>query len=308
MHAPPSAGLGLKPEHFDEALQASQAGLWFEVHPENYLVDGGPRLAWLDAVRQRHPVSLHGVSLSLAGEAPPDAAHLRRLAALARRLQPVLVSDHLAWSRRGGRYLPDLLPFPRTTEALHRIAAHVEQVQDMLGRSIAVENPSHYLHLPGHGWDEVDFLAALARRTGCTLLLDVNNVHVSAHNLGYDAAAWLDSVPAELVSEVHLAGHTQDPGLGDTLLIDSHDAPVAPEVWALYRRFIARAGPVPTLIERDGNVPAFSELLRERSVAADILRSASRVADFAFSACAADFPLSGGRVAEGTPTCNGAPA
>jgi uncharacterized protein (UPF0276 family) len=289
MDAPPAAGLGLKPEHFDEALRASQPGMWFEVHPENYMVDGGPRLAWLEAVRQRHPLSLHGVSLSLAGEAPPDAAHLRRLAALARRLQPARVSDHLAWSRSGGRYLPDLLPFPRTTQALHRIAAHVQQVQDALGLSIAVENPSHYLHLPGHAWDEIEFLETLARRTGCTLLLDINNVHVSAHNLGYDAAAWLDRFPVALVSEVHLAGHTQDPQLGAALLVDSHDAPVAPEVWALYRRFIARAGPVPTLIERDGNVPAFAELLRERSIAADVLRSV-------------------GRVAEGTPTCNEVPA
>lgn len=230
-------------------------------------------------------MSLHGVSLSLAGEAPPDAAHLRRLAALVRRLQPALVSDHLAWSRAGGIYLPDLLPFPRTTGALHRIAAHVDQVQDALGRSIAVENPSHYLNVPGHDWDEIDFLATLAQRTGCSLLLDVNNVHVSAHNLGYEAGPWLDRFPAALVSEIHLAGHTQDPSLGQALLVDSHDAPVAPAVWALYRRFIERAGPVPTLIERDGNVPAFAELLRERSIAEASMRSA-------------------GRVAEGTPACH----
>lgn len=272
MRSTPGAGLGLKPEHFEEALRATQPGLWFEVHAENYLVDGGPRLAWLDALRERHALSLHGVSLSLAGDAPPDAAHLRALAALVRRLEPALVSEHLAWSRWNGHYLPDLLPFPRTTGALRRIAAHVAQVQDALGRPIAIENPSHYLPLPGHTWDEIAFLQELARRTGCTLLLDVNNVHVSACNLAFDAAEWIDRFPAGLVSEVHLAGHSRDPALGEALLIDSHDGPVAPEVWALYRRFIARSGPRPTLLERDGNVPAFAELMRERALADVVLR------------------------------------
>lgn len=269
-----TAGLGLKPEHFDDAAQAVASGLWFELHPENHLVDGGPRLAWLEAVRARHPLSLHGVSLSLAGDEPPDRAHLRRLAALARRLQPALMSEHLAWSRQAGRYLPDLLPFPRTGEALRRIAAHIACAQDVLGRAIAIENPSHYLHLPGHEWDEIEFLAELARRTGCALLLDINNVHVSAHNLGFDAGAWLDRFPAALVAEVHLAGHSRDPALGDALLIDSHDAPVDAAVWALYRRFITRAGSRPTLIERDGNVPAFEELMRERDTAARVLQDA----------------------------------
>lgn len=262
-----ATGLGLKPEHFDDAVRARADGLWFEVHPENHLVAGGPRLAWLEAVRERHPLSLHGVSLSLAGEAPLDAAHLRRLAALVRRLQPALVSEHLAWSRFAGGWLPDLLPFPRTTQALQRIAARIAQAQDVLGRPIAIENPSHYLRLPGHLWDEIEFLQELARRTGCTLLLDVNNVHVSAHNLGFDAGEWIDRFPAELVSEVHLAGHSTDPVLGDALLVDSHDAPVAPAVWALYRRFVQRAGARPTLIERDGNVPPFAELLAERATA-----------------------------------------
>jgi uncharacterized protein len=267
-----TAGVGLKPEHYQEAVQATEAGLWFEVHPENYFVAGGPRLAWLEKVRARHPLSLHSVSLSLAGEAPPDAAQLRALAALARRVQPALVSEHLAWSRWNGCYLPDLLPFPRTTAALQRIASHVAQVQDALGRRIAIENPSHYLPLPDHTWDEIEFLQELARRTGCTLLLDVNNVYVSARNLGFDALAWVDRFPQALVSEVHLAGHSRDPVLGDALLVDSHDAPVAPEVWALYRRFIARSGARATLIERDGNLPAFDALMRERALAHDVLR------------------------------------
>jgi len=226
-----TAGLGLKPQHFDAALSAPPDGLWFEVHPENFMVAGGPRLGWLEAIRARHPISLHGVSLSLAGDCESDPEHLQRLAALTRRLQPALVSEHLAWSAWRGQHFPDLLPFPRTTEALHRIAANVERTQAALDRPIAIENPSHYLRFDSHEWDEIDFVSELARRTGCTLLLDINNVHVSARNLGYSAVDWLDRFPAELVTEIHLAGHTQDPNLGDALLIDSHDAPVAPEVW-----------------------------------------------------------------------------
>lgn len=273
-----AAGLGLKPEHFEQALATRASGLWFEVHPENYLVAGGPRLAWLDAVRARHPLSLHGVSLSLAGEGPLDEAHLQRLAGLVRRVQPALVSEHLAWSRFDGGWLPDLLPFPRTTLSLQHIAARIAHVQEVLGRTIAIENPSHYLQIPGHGWDEIDFLRELAHRTGCTLLLDVNNVHVSAHNLGFDAAAWLDRFPAEHVSEIHLAGHSADPRLGDALLVDSHDAPVAPAVWSLYRHFVHRAGPKPTLIERDGNVPPFTALLEERAHAQAVLEECEEFA------------------------------
>ena len=267
-----SAGLGLKPAHYDDAVACGAEGLWFEVHPENYMVAGGPRLRWLDAVRATHPVSLHGVSLSLAGDAPPDAGHLRRLAALVRRVEPALVSEHLAWSSFGDVHFPDLLPFPRSTEALHRIADNIERTQAALRRRIAIENPSHYLRLDTHAWDEIDFLAELVRRTGCGLLLDVNNVHVSARNLGFDAGAWLDRFPGDAVMEIHLAGHSNDPALGDSLLIDSHDAPVSPEVWALYRRLVERIGARPTLLERDGNVPAFGELLAERDMAAAELK------------------------------------
>ncbi len=271
-----TAGLGLKPEHYDAALAARIDGLWFEVHAENYMVAGGPRLGWLEAIRASHPVSLHGVSLSLAGDAEPDPAHLLRLAALARRIQPALISEHLAWSAWNGRHFPDLLPFPRSTETLHRIAANIARTQDALNTVIAVENPSHYLRIEGHAWDEIDFLAELARRTGCRLLLDINNVHVSARNLGFCASDWLDRFPADLVSEIHLAGHAPDPTLGDALLIDSHDAPVAPEVWRLYRHFLERAGARPTLIERDGNVPAFDVLMAERMQAHAALRCVAR--------------------------------
>jgi len=262
-----TTGVGLKPQHFDAAASAAIDGLWFEVHPENYMVAGGPRIAWLEAIRERHPVSLHGVSLSLASHAEPDAAQLQRLVALERRIEPALVSEHLAWSSWDGRYFPDLLPFPRTDEALHCIARNIERVQAVLRRPIAIENPSHYLRIQTHEWDEIDFLDEIARRTGCTLLLDINNVHVSARNLDFDAEDWLDRFPASRVSEIHLAGHTMDPKLGAALLIDSHDAPIAPEVWRLYRRFLERAGARPTLIERDGNIPGFGELMTERTLA-----------------------------------------
>ncbi|OYZ43299.1 MAG: hypothetical protein B7Y20_14975 [Acidovorax sp. 16-64-162] len=256
--------MGLKPQHYDEALHCTASGLWWEVHPENYLADGGPRLAWLEAIRARHPVSLHGVSLSLAADAPPDAEHLHRLAQLARRIEPALVSEHLAWSAWRGRYHPDLLPFPRTHEALARIAANICATQDALGRTIAIENPTHYLHLEGHDWSETDFLAELVRRTGCSLLLDVNNLYLSAHNLGTCASDYLDAFPVQAITEIHLAGHHADPRLGDALLIDSHDAPVAEPVWALYEHLIARTGPRPTLIERDDAIPPLYELLTER--------------------------------------------
>jgi len=260
------AGLGLKPAHFEAALASETPGLWFELHPENYQVDGGPRLAWLDALRQAHPLSLHGVSLSLAGDAPP-ASQLAALKQLVDRVQPALVSEHLAWSSWQGVYLPDLLPFPRTQEALRRISANIDAVQSALRRTIAIENPSHYLHLPGHDWDEIDFLGELVRRTGCGLLLDVNNVQVSAHNLGFCAQSYLDRVPAEAIQEIHLAGHSQDPLLGPALWIDSHDTPVSPAVWQLYRRLIDRIGTRPTLIERDGQVPEFDVLMAERAQA-----------------------------------------
>jgi uncharacterized protein (UPF0276 family) len=268
-----SAGLSLKPPYFDAALACPAEGLWFEVHPENYMVAGGPRLAWLEAIRSKHAISLHGVALSLAADAEPDPAHLARLAALVRRIEPALVSEHLAWSAWRGAYHPDLLPFPRTGEALARVADNVSRAQDALQRRIAIENPSHYLDIDGHERDEIDFLAELARRTGCGLLLDVNNVYVGARNLGYCAEAYLDAFPAGAVMEIHLAGHTADPNLGGALLVDSHDAAVSPEVWTLYQRLIQRIGPRPTLIERDDNLPEFAALLSERGRADAVLRA-----------------------------------
>lgn len=273
-----TAGLGLKPQHYDAALACPADGLWFEVHPENYLVTGGPRPAWLEAIRARHPLSLHGVSLSLAADARPDTLHLARLADLTRRMQPTLVSEHLAWSMWQGAYFPDLLPFARTHQALTRIADNISITQEALKRPIAIENPSHYLVMEEHEWGEIDFLTELVRRSGCDLLLDVNNVYVSARNLHFDAGRYLDNFPAKPIMEVHLAGYTADPNLGEALLIDSHDAPVSAHVWALYERLIQRIGPRPTLIERDDNLPAFDTLLEERSRADTILRTPVAIA------------------------------
>ncbi|MFJ3055825.1 DUF692 domain-containing protein [Herbaspirillum sp. NPDC087042] len=269
------AGLGLKPRHFDLALASDAPGLWFEVHPENYMMDGGPRLAWLEAVRGRHPVALHGVSLSLAGPDAPDPQHLRRLAALAERIEPVLVSEHLAWSRADGRYFPDLLPVPRNSTTLQRLVSHITQTQDTLKRRIVLENPSHYLHMDAHTWSEPEFLAELVRRTGCGLLVDVNNVHVSAANIGIDAVAYLAQLPADAIEEIHLAGHSSDQSLPG-LLVDSHDAAIAPAVWQLYRTLVGRIGPRPTLIERDGNIPEFEVLLDEREIAQQVLDGLSQ--------------------------------
>ncbi len=273
-----TAGLGLKAPHYDEALTCPASGLWFEVHAENYLVAGGPRLAWLEAIRARHPVSLHGVALSLAADARPNRMHLSQLAALTSRIEPALVSEHLAWSYWKGAYRPDLLPFPRSHQALARIADNITITQDLLKRRIAIENPSHYLSLDGHDWSEIDFLNELTKRTGCGLLLDINNVHVSGRNLGFDAARYVDSFPAHAILEIHLAGHTEDPNLGHTLLIDSHDAPVSAEVWALYERLIRRIGARPTLIERDDNLPAFGALMDERNRAAGVLNEQIAIA------------------------------
>jgi hypothetical protein len=272
MSMSPAAGIGFKPQHFDAAMRSTSDALWLEVHPENYMVDGGPRLAMLDALAGRFPLSLHGVSLSLAAAALPDAAQLQRLRRLIDRVDPVLVSEHMAWSSWAGRYVPDLLPFPRTHEALAQLVRNVVHAQERLGRRISLENPSHYLVLEGHEWSETDFLGELVRRSGCGLLLDVNNVYVSSHNLGEDPLVYLDSFPLHAVTEIHLAGHAPD-DTGTALLIDSHDAPVADPVWSLYRHVLSRAGVRPTLIERDGDVPSFTTLLAERERAHALLNS-----------------------------------
>jgi uncharacterized protein len=259
----------LKPQHYEGAYAAVERGLWFEVHPENYMVDGGPRLAWLETIRGRHPLSLHGVSLSLAADEEPDVAQLQRLKALIERVEPVLVSEHLAWSAWRGHYHPDLLPFPRTQEALLRVATNISRTQDTLGSRIAIENPTHYLTVPGHDWSEIEFLKEIVRRTGCGLLVDINNVFVSAHNLSVNPVTYLDAIPPDAVMEIHLAGHSVD--ANGTLWIDSHDAAIDESVWGLYQHLTDRIGSRPTLIERDGKVPEFDVLLDERRRAQSLL-------------------------------------
>jgi uncharacterized protein (UPF0276 family) len=274
----PTAGLSFKPVHFEQAMACPAAGLWFEVHAENYMVDGGPRIALLEALRDQFPLSIHGVGLSLAGAEEPDREHLARLKRVSERFQPFQVSEHLAWSRNGQICFPDLLPFPRTSEALRLIARNIDIVQSALGRSILIENPSLYLKIDGHEYAETEFLRELAKRTGCGLLIDVNNIFVSASNLGFSPSSYVDSLPCEAIGEIHLAGHSPDPIHGVALLIDSHDSPVSEDVWRLYERLLARCGASspPTLIERDDNVPEFAELLAERTRAAGMMRSPAR--------------------------------
>ena len=266
----PTAGLSFKPVHYKQAMACPAAGLWFEVHAENYMVDGGPRLATLEALRKRFPLSIHGVGLSLAGTDEPDREHLSRFKRLVGRFEPFLVSEHLAWSKHGDTSFPDLLPFPRTNEALEIIARNIDITQEFLGRQILIENPSLYLQLKGHEWPESLFLGELVKRTGCGLLIDVNNVFVSASNLGFNPVSYLDALPRSVIGEIHLAGHAPDPLLGQSLLIDSHDAPIAEQVWELYDWLLALCGKhrPPTLIERDDNLPEFDELLAERDRAA----------------------------------------
>lgn len=273
---PPTVGLGFKPQHFEDAANCPAVGHWYEVHPENYMVAGGPRLAMLATLRDRYPLSLHGVGLSLAGHAPPSADHLGRLKALVDRFEPFVVSEHLAWSVSDGSYFPDLLPFPRTWQALARVADNIDRTQTALGRTILIENPSLYLRLDGHELSETDFLAELTRSTGCGLLVDVNNAYVSARNMGFDAQAWLDAIPGEAVGEIHLAGHVADARMGERMLIDNHGAEIAEPVWRLYERFVGRIGPRPTLIERDENIPSFKALMQERTRAAHVLTRVSQ--------------------------------
>ncbi len=267
---PRHAGLGLKPQHYQDALEAPANGLWFEVHPENYMLDGGPRLAWLDAIAEKFPLSLHGVGLSLGGPERPDPEHLARLKALVQRYDPASVSEHVAWSRLGKTYFADLLPPPPTRATLQALAGHIAETQEVLGRQILVENPALYLSLEGD-ISMIELYVEAAGIAGAGLLFDLNNIHVCAHNLGGKAQDWLDAVPAGRVGEVHLAGFTVQQHDGGTVLIDSHGAAISEAVWTLYADFIAAAGPKPTLIERDDNIPAFAALMAEAARANAIL-------------------------------------
>ncbi len=269
---PPEAGVGYKPRHLEGILAAPGRVCWVEVHAENYMVDGGPAVDGLRRIAERFPVSCHGVGLSIGSEGPLNAEHLERLARLVSWLRPASVSEHLAWSRHGGGYLADLLPVPYDEATLGRVSDHIDEVQARLDRRILLENPANYLRFSRSTMAEVEFLGAVAARTGCGLLLDVSNVHVSAVNGACDAEAWLDAFPLALVGEVHLAGHTaEEDEDGGTLLIDSHSRPVADPVWALFARVLARSGPLPTLIEWDNDLPEWPVLAAEAARAGAML-------------------------------------
>lgn len=263
-----AAGAGLKPEHASAIFDGERAVDFFEIHAENYMGAGGPPHRLLEAVRKQYPLSVHGVGLSIGGAGALDRDHLRRLRNLIDRYEPALFSEHLAWSSHDGVFLNDLLPLPYNAQTLRTVVDHINEVQEALGRRMLLENPSTYLRFGASDMEETQFLKAIAVRTGCGLLLDVNNVHVAAVNHGFDSAAYIDRFPIEHVGEIHLAGFLADADAdGKPLLIDAHDSPVDAEVWALYRRALRHAGPLPTMVEWDNNVPAFA------LVAADVARA-----------------------------------
>ncbi|WP_022702928.1 DUF692 domain-containing protein [Pseudorhodobacter ferrugineus] len=269
---PARPGVGYKAQHFKDILDTPGTVAWLEIHAENYMGDGGRPLAQLRHLAERFAFSVHGVGLSIGGEGPLDSAHLARLKHLCDWLNPASFSEHLAWSSHDETFLNDLLPLPYTQATVTRVADHVDRVQEVLGRRMLLENPSSYLAFAGAEMGEVDFLRAVALRTGCGLLLDVNNVFVSATNLNFDAADYLADFPVEFVGEVHLGGHFADADdHGAPLLIDNHGAAVVDPVWQLYAGLIGRAGPLPTLIEWDNDVPDWPVLAAEAARAARIL-------------------------------------
>ena len=268
------AGIGLKDEHALPLLEGAAAVDFLEIHAENYFVAGGPRLRRLERLRERLPLSLHGVGLSIGGEAPLDEAHLDALAALLQRFEPRWFSEHLAWSSHGGTWLNDLLPLPYDDATLQRVCEHIDRVQTRLRRRMLLENPSSYVAYECSTWDEGAFIAEVVRRTGCGALLDVNNAYVSGVNHGRDPWALIEALPVDAIGEIHLAGFAEDrDAAGDRLLIDHHGAPVDAAVWALYQRTLERLGPRPTLIERDNEVPALPVLAAEAAHARAAMRT-----------------------------------
>ncbi len=280
---PARAGIGLRGPHMAEIAAARPAIGWLEVHAENYMRNG-PGLGRLEAIRRDYPLSLHGVGLSLGSANGIDADHLAALAGLAARIEPGLVSEHLSWSVAGGVYLNDLLPLPLTEEALATVCRNVDRTQEALRRPILVENPSTYLRFRHSTMSEPEFLSALAARTGCGLLCDVNNIHVSAENLGFDPEAYVDALPAEAVGEIHLAGQFRTERGGKAWLIDDHGDRVAPPVWVLFARAVRRFGRVPSLIEWDRRLPDLAVLLDEAARANHIAQAAIEEGDHARAA------------------------
>jgi uncharacterized protein (UPF0276 family) len=270
---PHGAGVGYKAQHFSDLFQDPGPVEWIEIHAENYMGAGGRPIAQLRELSQRFAVSVHGVGLSIGGEGPLDRDHLARLAHLLDWLNPAQFSEHLAWSTHGAEFLNDLLPLPYTDTTLDQVCAHIDQVQQTLGRRMLLENPSNYLAFDASTWSEQDFLAQIAQRTGCGLLLDVNNVFVSATNLGTGARDYIRDFPLDEVGEIHVGGHETDrDDNGDPLLIDSHGKPVIDPVWTLLQETLEQTGPRPVLVEWDNNVPDWPELRAEAQRAADIMQ------------------------------------
>jgi uncharacterized protein (UPF0276 family) len=271
-HLPNGVGIGYKPQHFTELLAVPGPVSWIEVHAENYMGDGGRPHAQLSALSEKFSLSVHGVGLSIGGEGPLDSDHLNRLRTLLDRTNPASFSEHLAWSTHGAEFLNDLLPLPYTDETLTRVADHISQVQDTLGRQMLLENPSSYLAFVQSTFTETDFLASLVHKTGCGLLLDVNNVFVSATNLNLSPQAYIDAYPMDAVGEIHVGGHDEDhDDHGAPLLIDSHGAAVVDPVWALLDYTLTRSGPKPVLVEWDTDVPEWPVLRAEADRAATAL-------------------------------------
>jgi uncharacterized protein len=270
---PARAGIGLRAPHYRDVLESRPFVGWLEVHSENYFGEGGAPLQYLQRIRAHYPLSLHGVGLSLGSTDPLDSVHLKKLKALVERFEPGLVSEHLSWSSVGGRHFNDLLPLPYTDESLAHVARRVLVVQEYLGRRLLVENPSTYAKFDESTIAEAEFLAELARRTGCGILLDVNNVFVSASNHRLDARRYIDSIPARHVAEIHLAGFTRSESEGGEILIDTHSRPVAAEVWALFAHAVERFGPRPTLVEWDADLPPLAMLAAEAGHAQALLEA-----------------------------------
>jgi uncharacterized protein (UPF0276 family) len=272
---PKRAGVGYKPRHLDGILQAPDAIGWLEIHAENYMGNGGRPIAQLKHLSRIFPISCHGVGLSIGAEAPLDTDHLARLKHLVDWLNPTLFSEHLAWSTHNSHFLNDLLPVPYIQRTLDQVVAHVDQVQNVLGRQMLLENPSTYVAFAESDRSEIDFLCEIAKRTGCGLLLDVNNVFVSGTNQGYSPQRYIDDFPLELVGEIHLGGHETDTDDHNApLLIDSHSQPVVDPVWNLFEYTVAKTGPLPTLIEWDNNIPDWPILAKEAALADAILAQA----------------------------------
>ena len=279
---PARAGVGLKPEHINDILESNAEIGFFEVHAENYMGAGGMPHAQLSAIRQKYPISVHGVGMSIGGESPLDRDHLARFKAIVDYYQPALVSEHLAWSTHDDIFYNDLLPAPYTDETLQRVCDHVDQMQEFLGRQILIENPSTYIAFAQSTWQEGDFMGQIAERTGCGLLFDVNNVFVSATNQHYSPQEYIRAYPLDRVQEIHLAGHARDADDQDRpLLIDAHDREVCTDVWELYRLTLSITGPLPSLIEWDAEIPQWQVLATEAAKADQILGSNHRPASLA---------------------------